>query len=300
MEARTAGDLWALAASLCLAGGPLFAVTPVRLIGPAALSALRALIGSLVLAIIAAFLVHRPGGTTAAWAMLAASGLIGIYLADILVFRTVHALGARVAAVLYAIHVPLTALLAVPALDEVPTLVEMLGIALCFAGLCLAILARDGASALVDEPVRQGLPAGLLAGLGAAFCQSAALIFVRSALNAGADPIAAATIRVALPALLINFFRRRRRQDICALPRPWPLIIFGTLASALLVNAGAAIFTMVAISHANRLASVTALSALAPVMLVPMVFALTGRPPGWRIGLGAALAIVGVGLIVAG
>jgi drug/metabolite transporter (DMT)-like permease len=216
MDAGTAAVLCALAASLCLAVGPLFAVTPVRLIGPAAFSALRALVGSFVLAILAALVVHRPGGTAAVWTMLAASSLIGIYLADILVSRAVRAAGPRVAAMLYAVHVPLTALVAVPALNEVPTVLEGLGIALCFAGLCVTILARNGSFGLGGAWVSQGTFAGLLAGLGAAVCETGALVLVRLALDTGADPIAVATVRVALSATLANFFRRRARLDICA------------------------------------------------------------------------------------
>jgi drug/metabolite transporter (DMT)-like permease len=215
MDAGTAAVLWALAASLCLALGPLFAVTPVRLIGPGAFSALRALVGSLVLAVIASAMVHRPGGTASAWALLAVSSLIGIYLADILVFHAVRAAGSRVAAILNAVHVPLTALFAV-ALNEVPTVVETLGIALCFGGLCVTILARNDGSVVGDDRKPQGFPAGLLAGIGAAVCQAVALVLVRLALNTGADPIAAATVRVALSAMLVNFFRCGARQDLCA------------------------------------------------------------------------------------
>jgi len=215
MDPGTAAALCALAASLCLAIGPLFAVTPVRLIGSAAFSALRALVGSLVLAVIAAATVHRPGGTAEAWALLAASSLIGIYLADILVFRAVRRAGSRVAAILNAVHVPLTALFAL-ALDEVPTLVEMLGIALCFGGLCVTILAGNRSSVPAGDRKQQDFLVGLLAGIGAAVCQAAALVLVRLALNTGVDPIAAATVRVALSAMVVNFFRRGARQYICA------------------------------------------------------------------------------------
>src|SRR5215471_6639567 len=100
-----AGEFWALAASTSLAVGPLFAVAPARAIGAVAFSALRMLVGSVMLLVIASVSVDTLGGNPFAWALIAGSSVVGIYIGDILTFRAQLTIGARATSVLFALQV---------------------------------------------------------------------------------------------------------------------------------------------------------------------------------------------------
>jgi len=293
------GEIWALAASMSLAVGPLFAVAPARAFGIVAFSALRMLAGSVILLVIALVSVDTLGGNLFAWILIAGSSVVGIYISDILTFYAQRTIGARATSALYALQVPLTIFLAHAVLNETPTVTQAFGITLCFFGLCITILGRGSGVSWSTISVQPDLlRIGVLAGLAVSVCQAIAMVLIKSALQTGADPIAASAFRVTLAAVLVNPPAYGLGKAFTNLPHPFRPILFGTLASALAVNGGGMIFLMLAIAHSNLLASVSSLSSLAPVTTVPILWALTGHAPTRLAALGVIVAVAGIMLIV--
>jgi drug/metabolite transporter (DMT)-like permease len=173
---------------------------------------------------------------------------------------------------------------------------ETIGITLCFLGLCITILGRDGGVSWSNVQPDM-LRVGVLAGLGVAICQAVAMVLIKSALQMGADPVAASALRVTLAAVLVSPPAYGRGKTFANLPQPFRPLLFGTLASALAVNGAGMIFLTLAIADSNLLASASSLCSLAPVAVVPIMWALTGHAPTPLTALGVIVAVAGTVLI---
>jgi len=123
------------------------------------------------------------------------------------------------------------------------------------------------------------------------------MVLIKSALQMGADPVAASALRVTLAAMLVSSPAFARRKTFANLPHSFRPLLFGTLASALAVNGVGMIFLTLAIADSNLLASASSLCALAPVTVVPIMWTLTGHAPTPLTALGVIVAVAGIVLI---
>lgn len=288
-------NLAALGAALCWSAGGLIAVTPVRAIGSVAFNRIRMVI---VFAMLAVAATLTGGWSSLGWeqaAWLALSGAVGIFLGDTALFWALSRLGPRRNVVIYATNAPITALLGWLMLGEALAPATLLGIALVTVGVMLAVALRGGTHDL--EAVRGSLSAGVAMCLVAALCQAGGSILAKPALTAGADPAAGAAVRVATSGLLLwagTLWPGRRGTLLDGLtPR-----IVALIAANGFIGLGLGM-TLLLIGLKFGDAGVAAtLSATSPVLILPMLWALTRQPPRPGAWIGAALAVAGVMLIV--
>lgn len=288
-------NLAALGAALCWAAGGLIAVTPVRAVGSVAFNRIRMVIVFAMLAATATF----TGGWAqlsleqAAW--LALSGVVGIFLGDTALFWALGRLGPRRNVVVYATNAPLTALLGWLALGETLAPPTLLGIVLVTAGVMLAVALRGGSHDW--EAVRGPLLAGVGVCLVAALCQAGGSILAKPALAAGADPAAGAAVRVGASGLLLwlGALMPGERAALAAALQPR---ILAMIAANGFIGLGLGMtLLMIGLKYGDAGIAAT-LSATSPVLILPMLWALTRQAPRPGAWIGAALAVAGVMLIV--
>ncbi len=297
-------SLAALGAALCWAAGGLIAVAPVRALGPLAFNRLRMTVVGLMLAV-AATALGRWGGLDAGQvAVLAVSGLVGVVLGDTALFWALARIGPRRNAVLFATNAPMTALLGWMFLGEALGVGALGGIALTTAGVMLAVVFRL-APAQSDSPglhawewVNGSLAAGIAAGLVAALCQAAGSVIARPVMAAGTDPLAAAAVRVATAALALQAATllpggRASLAPAFREPRILGLVL---LNGAIGLGLGMTLL-MVGLAHGSA-GVVATLSATSPVLMLPLLWAVTGKPAPPGAWAGAILAVAGVALVL--
>jgi drug/metabolite transporter (DMT)-like permease len=227
--------------------------------------------------------------------VLGLSAVVGIVIGDTAIYAAMARIGPRRTALLYATYAPISALLAAIVLGQRLDRVTVAGIALVFSGVWLAIYYRHVSQVDALEEVRgnyaTGIGFGLLGALGAA---GAALI-LQPVMAAGADASAAACIRIgiALPALyglaVLPNFRSPRSPTL-------PMLAIAALAGALGMGGGMTLL-LFALSNGS-VGTTTALASTTPIMLLPLLWLVSGVRPDWRAWAGSLLTVGGVLCIV--
>ncbi|WP_109110479.1 DMT family transporter [Azospirillum sp. TSO35-2] len=303
-------NMAALGAALCWAAGGLIAIGPVRVLGSIAFNRLRLTIvatGLLAAATLMGGWHTLDGGAVLT---LALSGAMGIVLGDMALFWSLSRLGPRRNVVIYAANAPLTALLAYAVLGEALGPWTMLGVLLVTLGVMLAVALRSG-STHSWEAVQGSLLAAVAVCMVAAVGQAVGSVIAKPVMAAGADPVASAAVRVTTAALMftaigaLSAVRTGAATSLGAVaaglfrfgPGLTPRLALQVAGNGLLgVGLG---MTLLLIGLANGNAGVVAtLSALSPVLILPMMWVLTGQRPALGAWVGAAVAVAGVALIV--
>lgn len=243
----------------------------------------------------AASLVVGGWHTVAAWQFgyLAASSLFGIIIASTTYFAAIYAAGPRTTALLFSLASPFAVVLGYLFLGETLTGRQGAGIALVLAGIVLAIGRRSPSKAARGEGAGW---IGIVLGIVTAIGQAMGSLAARPAMASGVEPFTAMAVRSGIAAA---FFLLLMLVPHPAL-KPAPHIARRSLGFAV----GSAFFgvglgmslLMAALAHGN-VGIVSTLSSMTPVVILPMVWARTGIVPPAPAWIGAALAVVGTGLI---
>lgn len=308
-------NMAALGAALCWAAGGLIAIGPVRVLGSIAFNRVRLTIVATALLIATTLMGGWQTLDAGSALTLALSGLLGIVVGDMALFWSLSRLGPRRNVVIYAANAPLTALLAYALLGEALGPWTILGVALVTLGVMLAVALRSG-STHSWEAIQGSLLAGVSVCLLAAVGQAAGSIIAKPVMAAGADPVASAAVRVTTAALMftaIGVLSAIRGGGTAAVAGGGP---FGGVLGGLLLPRGLTpklmlqiagngllgvglgmTLLLVGLAHGNA-GVVATLSALSPVLILPMMWLLTGQRPALGAWVGAAVAVAGVALIV--
>ncbi|WP_109445471.1 DMT family transporter [Azospirillum sp. TSH64] len=314
-------NMAALGAALCWAAGGLIAIGPVRVLGSIAFNRVRLTIVAAALLVATTLLGGWQTLDTGAALTLALSGLLGIVVGDMALFWSLSRLGPRRNVVIYAANAPLTALLAYALLGEALGPWTVLGVALVTLGVMLAVALRSG-STHSWEAIQGNLLAGVSVCLLAAVGQAAGSIIAKPVMAAGADPIASAAVRVTTAALMftaigmLSTVRAGVRAGVregarggaavagagglggLLVPRGLTPKLMLQIAGNGLLGVGLGMtLLLVGLAHGNA-GVVATLSALSPVLILPMMWLLTGQRPSLGAWAGAAVAVAGVALIV--
>lgn len=288
-------NLAALGAALCWAAGGLIAVAPVRAIGSITFNRIRMLFAFAMLGAAATLNGGWATLTLQSVAWLALSGAVGIFLGDSALFWALGRLGPRRNVVIYAVNAPITALLGWLLLGESLAPLTLLGIALTTGGVMLAVALRGGSHHL--ESVRGPLLAGVGVCLIAALCQASGSILAKPALVAGADPMAGAAVRVGMSGLLLWLGALLPGGQTAVFAGVTPRVVALTAANGFVGLCLGMTLLMIGLKFGDAAIAAT-LSATSPVLILPMLWALTRQPPRPGAWIGAALAVAGVMLIV--
>lgn len=290
-------ELAALGAALCWAIGGLIAADASRTLGGIAFTRIRMVfvVGMLVSWVLWQGSPILPDGTLA---LLVISGLIGIFVGDTALFVTLSRLGPRRTSILFSANAPFTVALAWWFLDERLSLSAAIGCALVAAGVFVAILyGKHKDQRHVWEEVSGSLAVGVAIGLLAAVGQSIGSLLAKPALEAGTDPVTAATVRnlsalAGLYASRLLVPAHTKAKAPLTLPLATRLFASGFFGMALGMT-----LLLFAFQHGSVGLS-AALSSTTPILLIPMIWWLSGERPAVGAWAGAALAVIGCALIV--
>ena len=227
-----------------------------------------------------------------------ASGLIGIFIGDTALFACLNRMGPRQAGLLFSCHAVFSAILGYFLFSESMTGMELIGAALVFSGVVMAIFyGRRGQTSNALEEIKGNVWIGVGLGLTAAMCQALGGIIAKPVMQTSVDPVAASAIRmisafVAHCALwLIGAKVARATQTIT-----WK--VFGiTALNGFLAMAVGMTLILYALREGN-VGMVALLSSTTPIMLLPLLWIYTKKRPNRFAWFGAALAVIGTGILV--
>lgn len=290
-------ELAALGAASCWALNGLIAVGPSREVGAVSFNRARMYMVFVMLGVY----VTATGG----WAtlerdqtlLLLASGFIGIFLGDTAQFLALNRLGPRRTAILFALNAPLAALLGWIFLHEYLSLQTVLGILFCIAGAVMAIAFGKRRSQVHHwESVKGPLWIGLGLGLAAALAQATGSLIARPIMTSGVDPVAASAVRIGVSAIGLSVLITASRRRFPATNRFTAKSLCMTALSGFIGMAVGMTLIMFALSG-GKVGVVSTLAATTPALLLPLLWIRTGEGPAPGAWVGAALVVVGCGLI---
>jgi len=290
-------ELAALGAATCWALTGLISADPAGHLGAPAFNRARQIFVTGLLAVyVLATGAWRELDMASAGPLLL-SGLIGIFIGDPLLFETLNRLGPRRSGILFALNAPIAALLGWLVLGESLPAIAVLGIAVTASGVFLAILfGKRRAQMHQWEAIKGPLWIGVLLGIGAATGQAIGSIIARPIMATGIDPFLASLMRVGIAAFCLSILLQ---LPIPSVKPKGPLTLKVAAVTALTGILALAIgmtLLLFALSG-GKVGIVSTLSATSPALILPMLWLRTGERPAAGAWAGAALVIVGMGLI---
>jgi len=223
------------------------------------------------------------------------SSIIGIIIGDTFLFVCLKRLGPRRQALLFSMQIPFTIILAEVFLQTLPSVTELIGCALIFSGILIAIQFNRTIPNDDLENIQGNKYTGLFAGIGLALCQSIGIILMKPALQT-TDPIIVSYLRVIVAAVIMfgSLFFIKNNQL-------WEKMmdIKVTLFSIFLGFMGMGVgMTMLiyALKYGNP-GVISTLSSTMPIMIIPILWIVTKNYAGHLAVVGATLTCVGAGII---
>lgn len=290
-------ELAALGAAACWAITGVLSQPAARALGPFGFNRLRQAMVALMLAAIITLLGRWHAVAAEDLWRLSLSGVIGIFLGDTLLYVALIRLGPRRSGALFALNAPMAALMGWYALGEDLSTPAVLGVALSSMGVALAVLGSPGRSGshqfeAVHGPVWIAAGFGLLAAAG----QALGSLIARPVMAGGFDPYVASLIRVSVAVLCLMLLMALPIRAVQPYARPTPRVLLVTALSGLMAMVIGMTMLMFAL-QGGKVGIVSTLSALSPVLILPVLWIATGIRPSATSWAGAVLAVIGMGLI---
>ncbi len=230
---------------------------------------------------------------------LAAAAIFGVVFTDTCLYKSMSIVGTGLAILLMSLSAGLTALLSVIFLGEALTVSIVVGILIATFGVALVVTASFGASVLPGGlPIsRRAVWIGVALGLAAAVSQAVSLVFLKEAMNNGAQPMWSGVVRMLLGGGIlwfIGFFRgwsAEAVRSIRADARLFRLLLIScALGSFGVWTSGAAIM----LTPAGIAATIMALQ---PVWVVIFSAVWDRKMPAARVVFGTLTAFVGTAVV---
>lgn len=291
-------DFLALAAAACWAVSSLLSASAARHLGAFAYSRWRMFCVSLMLWAAAMVTGGWASLSTPALGVMAASGLIGIFIGDTALYAAMNRLGPRRASVLFATHALFSVLLGFALFDERIGAQALAGGVLLVGGVMTAIFfGKRGNETHAWEQDNGSLWPGIALGLLSALCQSVATLMVKPVMEGNVDPVAASAVR------MTTAFAAHMALLWCglAVAKPlqrinWP--VFGMVAlNAFLAMGVGMTLILLALRH-GEVGMVAMLSSVSPVLVLPLLWLIMKRRPASGAWVGALVTVIGTALIV--
>ena len=225
------------------------------------------------------------------------SGVIGIFLGDTLLFMALQRIGPRRNNILFALAAPFTVLLNIVLLNEVMSLLNLIGCIGVFCGVVIAIMyGKTKNNEHRWEMIEGSLSIGIIMGILAALCQAIGLIMMKPILVSGVDPIASAALRTTISFVLLSSTFVIRSPNFISKNKINFLIIIKTILSGFLGMALGMSLLLIALQKADA-GIVATLSSTSPIMILFLIWILTNKIPSLGAWIGTIIALVGTGLI---
>lgn len=290
-------ELAALGAAACWAITGILSQSAAQALGPFGFNRLRQGMVAVMLALIVFATGRWHGIESGDLTRLALSGVIGIFLGDTLLYVSLIRLGPRRAGALFALNAPMAAVMGWLFLGEDLPPLAILGVILSTIGVAMAVLGRAGRSGGHRfEAVRGSVLVASGYGLVAAAGQALGSLIARPVMAGGFDPYAASLIRVAFAVLCMIVLIAMPIRAVQPLSRPTPRVILLSALSGLIAMVMGMTLLMFAL-QGGKVGIVSTLSALSPVLILPVLWVMTGARPSATSWAGAIIAVTGMALI---
>ena len=229
---------------------------------------------------------------------MALSGLLGIFIGDTANFSAINRLGPRRAGVLFATNAVFSAVLGYLIFDERMSALSFLGSSMTVSGVMIAILWGQPKSDEHEWKNSRGHPGiGVVLGLLAALSQARGALLAKPVISAGMDPVFGSAIRVTVACLAL-YAVLWARFPAAKVHRPATRRVLGqTLASGVIGMGVGMTLLLLALEHGD-VGQVAVLSAVTPILILPLLWYHLKRPPTKTAWIGAILTVMGTALIV--
>ncbi len=227
--------------------------------------------------------------SSASWAWLSLSGLIGFVVGDMCLFRAFVVLGPRLSSLIMATAPLMTAIIGFVILGETLGSVALVGMALTIAGVSWAL--SDRKASRTNDRRRLGL--GVLLALGGALGQAGGLVLSKYGMG-DHDAFASTQIRViaSCAAWLVVFAVTNRWSALRSALRNASAMRFTALGAVFGPVLGVGL-SLYAVQHANTGVAASIMS-ITPILLIPITVLLYRERVGVGSVLGTCLAVAGV------
>ena len=221
------------------------------------------------------------------------SSIIGIIIGDTFLF--VCRLGPRRQALLFSMQIPFTIILAEIFLQTLPSITELIGCALIFSGILIAIQFNRTIPDDDLENIQGNKYTGLFAGIGLALCQSIGIILMKPALQT-TDPIIVSYLRVIVAAVIMfgSLFFIKNNQ-LWEKMKNIKVTLFSIFLGFMGMGVGMTML-IYALKYGNP-GVISTLSSTMPIMIIPILWIVTKNYAGHLAVVGATLTCVGAGII---
>jgi drug/metabolite transporter (DMT)-like permease len=193
MQLPFLGEAVALSVSVCWAASSSSFEAASRKVGSLEVNIIRLLLAFLMLGtygLLAHGSFFPSGAGPQQWIWLSVSGLIGFFIGDLMLFKSLTVIGARLSMLVMTFSPALTALIGFALLGETLRWTHVFGILLIISGILMAFLSHDQQKTGTRVSFK-----GLLLALGGALGQSCGLVFSKKGVG-DYDPFAATQIRI--------------------------------------------------------------------------------------------------------
>jgi drug/metabolite transporter (DMT)-like permease len=292
MNDLTLGILGGLGSAVCWASITVLGRAISGSISPAAINAVRSVLGGLLVVVIAVAAGYGPEIVRIPlWALLAfwVSMAIGFAIGDTVFFAGMEHLGVTRAHTLSMVHPLLTTLIGIGLLGEPISITRAVGILLVLGGLLLIVSGRGE-----DSPEgRASQWRGVRLVLVAALSWTIAAVLLKAPLQ-GVSAMAATAVRGPMGGvvLLLTPWARGAFRAVRGC-RPPELT---RLAVICLLSFGSALSFTAGVKHAG-VAVGTVLATTSPLFTIPLEIFVLGHRPSGRTILGAVITVAGIALI---
>ena len=223
------------------------------------------------------------------------SSIIGIIIGDTFLFVCLKRLGPRRQALLFSMQIPFTIILAEIFLQTLPSITELIGCALIFSGILIAIQFNRTIPDDDLENIQGNKYTGLFAGIGLALCQSIGIILMKPALQT-TDPIIVSYLRVIVAAVImfgsLSFIKNNQLWEKM---KNIKVTLFSIFLGFMGMGVGMTML-IYALKYGNP-GVISTLSSTMPIMIIPILWIVTKNYAGHLAVVGATLTCVGAGII---
>ncbi|MDA9601570.1 DMT family transporter [Alphaproteobacteria bacterium] len=223
------------------------------------------------------------------------SSIIGIIIGDTFLFVCLKRLGPRRQALLFSMQIPFTIILAEVFLQTLPSLTELIGCALIFSGILIAIQFNRTIPDDDLENIQGNKYTGLFAGIGLALCQSIGIILMKPALQT-TDPIIVSYLRVIVAAVImfgsLFFIKNNQLWDKM---KNIKITLFSIFLGFMGMGVGMTML-IYALKYGNP-GVISTLSSTMPIMIIPILWIVTKNYAGHLAVVGATLTCIGASII---
>ena len=265
------------------------------------LNRVRVTLAFIALLVVNAVLYGQPIPITAGisrWMWLTLSGIIGLALGDVFLFRCYQLVGPRIGLLLLSLAPVFGALFAAIFFGEKLSLIQFGGIGLTLTGIAWVVMARPTLQNGVMPGQQSQLNSkGILFGILAAIGQAGGLALSKQGMAGGFPPFAGTIIRMTAAIIFLwvtAYFQREIKETVGAVQK-YPTALGWTAFGAFFGPVIGVSASLLAVQN-SEVGVASTLMALPPVFMLPVSYFFFKEHFGWQSVAGTLLAIAGVAL----